>query len=119
MQQASQQQPDTLPLSRKEKRKLKAADRGFSAESPRMFSAIAQQQQPEWQSGERKRLKKEKGELRKLLHQSYDEHASTKQVCLHRTKFIPSMQCVAHILVALCSNRTAPSELPILIWRSA
>ena len=115
----SQQQRDAPPLSRRVKRQLKAAARGFTADSPQMLAAIARQQQPEWQFGERKRLKKEKEELRKLLHQSYDEHASTKQVCLHRTKFIPSMQCVAHILVALCSNRTAPSELPILIWRSA
>ena len=80
MQEPPQQQPDAPPLSRRVKRQLKAAARGFAAESPRMLAAIAQQQQPEWHFEERKRLKTEKGELRKLLHQSYDEHASTKQV---------------------------------------
>ena len=80
MEQASQQQRDAPPLPRRVKRQLKAAARGFTADSPKMLAAIARQQQPEWQFGERKRLKKEKGELRQLLHESYDEHASTKQV---------------------------------------
>ena len=80
MQQGSQQQPDAPPVSRHVKRQLKAAARGFTAESPKMLAAIAQQQQPQWQFDERKRQRKEKGELRRLLHQSYDEHTSTKQV---------------------------------------
>ena len=91
MQQGSQQQPDAPSLSRHEKRKLKAAARGFTTESPQMLAAIARQQQPQWQFDERKRQRKEKGELRQLLHESYDEHASTKQVMSAPNPFFLSL----------------------------
>ena len=91
MQQGSQQQPDAPPVSRHVKRQLKAAARGFTAESPKTLAAIARQQQPQWQFEERKRQRKEKGELRQLLHESYDEHASTKQVMSAPNPFFLSL----------------------------
>ena len=91
MQHFSQQQRDTPPLSRQMKRKLKAAGRGFTTESPQMLAAIARQQQPQWQFDEHKRQRKERGELRHLLHQSYDEHASTKQVMSAPNPFFLSL----------------------------
>ena len=71
--------PQSPPLlSRKDKRKLKAAARGFGPDSPKLNAAIAQQD-----SVHRKKLKQENTELRNHLQRMHGERATMKQVCLH------------------------------------
>jgi len=79
--------PQSPPLlSRKDKRKLKAAARGFGPDSPKLNAAIAQQEF----SVVRKKLKKDNTELRNHIQRMQGERATMKQVCLHTLQPISS-----------------------------
>ena len=69
-------------LSRKDKRKLKAAARGFGPDSPKLKAAIAQQEF----SAVRKKLKQDNTELRNHIQQMHEERATMKQVYLNQSR---------------------------------